>query len=90
MKRYNLKVSGRVQGVGYRFFTQNAARKFGVVGWVKNLSDGRVEAEIQADPQILEVMLKELNRGPSFGKVTDLLKHEIPVEVAEKDFQILH
>ena len=62
-------VSGRVQGVGYRFFAQNAAEQLGVSGYAKNLADGRVEVYAIADPKVLDVLGRELRRGPRFALV---------------------
>ena len=88
MIRYHLKISGRVQGVGYRYFTETAARKTGVTGWVRNLPDGRVEAEIQGTTHDIIQLLSSLRRGPTFGRVSDITKYEIPVEESEKRFEI--
>ena len=44
-------VSGRVQGVGFRWFTQDTARREGAMGWVRNLPDGRVEAIVEGDSE---------------------------------------
>ena len=88
MKRFNLKISGRVQGVGYRYFTQRTAEELGVCGWVKNLPDGRVESEVQGDSDKLELMLQTLKRGPSFGYVSDIVKNEIPFESSDSEFEI--
>jgi acylphosphatase len=58
-------VSGRVQGVFFRAFTQEEARRLGVRGWVRNLSDGRVEAHIEhKDRGVLDAMLARLREGP--------------------------
>jgi len=62
-------VSGRVQGVGYRYFAHTAAAQLGVTGYVKNLPDGRVEAyAIGTEPQ-LEAFVTELRRGPRHSAV---------------------
>ncbi len=57
-------IDGRVQGVGYRYFAFQSARKLGVTGWVKNLPDGRVEVYGEADEMTLTEFLTDLNRGP--------------------------
>lgn len=62
-------VSGRVQGVGYRYGAQQAARRLGVTGWVRNLSDGRVEVYACADAQALGALETWLRQGPAGAEV---------------------
>ncbi len=57
-------VSGRVQGVGFRWFVRNAARELGLTGWVRNLADGRVEAEASGPPEALDAFERRLREGP--------------------------
>ena len=67
--RAHLIVQGRVQGVGYRAFTQREAMKRQVCGWVGNLPDGRVEAEAEGEqPQVLE-FIERLKAGPTFSRI---------------------
>ena len=63
-------ISGRVQGVGYRYGVQQAARRLGVTGWVRNLSDGRVEVYACADAQALGGLETWLRQGPAGAEVT--------------------
>lgn len=62
-------VSGHVQGVGYRFFAQDAARREGLHGYVTNLADGRVEAVAEGEAESLERFERALRRGPSRSRV---------------------
>ncbi|MCK6544731.1 acylphosphatase [Myxococcota bacterium] len=64
--------SGIVQGVGYRAFTERAARELGVTGWVRNLHDGRVEVLAEAERPALEALLERLGRGPRSAEVSGL------------------
>lgn len=57
-------VSGTVQGVGYRWFVRRAAADLGVVGWVRNLPDGSVEAEAAGSPEALAAFEARLREGP--------------------------
>ncbi|MEE8583312.1 MAG: acylphosphatase [Acidobacteriota bacterium] len=66
-RRYLL--SGRVQGVGFRFFTQRAATQLGVVGWVRNCPDGAVEAVAQGSEEALQAFRQHLQQGPSWSEV---------------------
>ena len=65
-------VSGMVQGVGYRFFTQRAAEELGLSGWVRNLPDGRVRAEVEGPRPRVEEWLARLRVGPRLSSVTDV------------------
>ncbi len=65
-------VSGDVQGIGYRAFTQRAAKDLGLCGWVRNLYDGRVQVEVEGPREKVEELLARLRRGPSLAAVTDM------------------
>ncbi len=65
-------VSGRVQGVGYRYFVYDHARVLGLTGWVRNLQDGRVEVVAEGSTEALEALLSELQRGPGGSRVKDV------------------
>ena len=71
-------ISGEVQGVGYRFFAQRAAARHQVVGYVKNLDDGRVEALAEGPAPDVELFKHDLAAGPRFGFVEHV--EEINVE----------
>jgi acylphosphatase len=62
-------ISGRVQGVGFRYFTQDIASREGLSGWVRNLPDGRVEVVAEGDERSLERLEAALWRGPSHARV---------------------
>ena len=62
-------VTGRVQGVGFRFFALDAARRDGLHGYVVNLPDGRVESQAEGDDEALERFERALRRGPSGARV---------------------
>ena len=63
-KRIHVFYSGRVQGVGFRLTAEETAHSVGVVGWVKNLRDGRVELIAEAEESTLERFLKMIRTGP--------------------------
>jgi acylphosphatase len=65
-------ISGRVQGVGFRAFTAKTAQKMNLTGWVKNLSDGRVEAVFSGQQEDVEEILEAVHKGPSFARVDDV------------------
>ena len=69
-KRYF--VAGMVQGVGYRYFTQHAAEKLHVSGFVRNLDDGRVEVFAMGTTEQHQQLRALLERGPRFSSVTEV------------------
>jgi len=62
-------VSGRVQGVGFRYFVAGEARRLGLAGFVRNLRDGRVEAVFAGDAAQVEALLDACRRGPPGSRV---------------------
>ena len=71
-------ISGEVQGVGYRFFAQRAAAHHQVAGYVRNLSDGRVEALVEGAPENVESFKHDLATGPNWARVEQI--EEISIE----------
>ena len=71
-----VRVSGRVQGVGFRFFAERAAREAGVKGWVRNLPDGTVESAVEGAEDAVDRYLALLREGPRMGRVTELRVEE--------------
>ena len=72
MRTVKLLISGRVQGIGYRSWTEHEACALGLSGWVRNLPSGEVEALIAGDEVILQSMIDRCKQGPRFAKVTDI------------------
>jgi acylphosphatase len=70
LKGLHLIVSGVVQGVGFRWFVEDIANKFGLTGWVRNLHDGTVEAFAEGEEGALKGFLKEVKIGPRSARVT--------------------
>jgi acylphosphatase len=70
--RAHVFVSGRVQGVFFRFETRRLARRLGVGGWVRNLRNRRVEAVFEGEKENVERMIEFCGRGPSGARVTDV------------------
>ena len=65
-------VSGRVQGVGFRYFVQEAAMVEGLAGWVRNLPSGAVEVLAEGDAEALERFARQLARGPAMARVDNV------------------
>ena len=68
----HLQISGRVQGVGFRYAMQSEAARLGVNGWVRNRRDGSVEALAQGSAQAVAALTEWARRGPPGARVTDL------------------
>lgn len=81
-------VSGQVQGVGYRFFVQEAAEAAGLVGTVRNLSDGRVEAVVEGASQSVEQFAVLLRQGPALAKVTRLNAEPLSTPTGHTRFRV--
>ena len=72
IRKVKILVSGRVQGVYFRLFTQNKAKHFAIKGSAKNLSDGRVEIIAEADSMAIEKFIKWCHKGPITARVDHL------------------
>ena len=72
-------VSGRVTGVGFRYFTQDVARREGLTGVVRNLPDGRVEAIVEGDEESITRLEAAVRRGPSRARVDHIEIDALPV-----------
>jgi acylphosphatase len=68
----HLLITGRVQGVGFRFYMQRKARELGLAGWVRNRRDGAVESVIQGEPGAVEAMVAWARRGPPSATVAEV------------------
>jgi acylphosphatase len=65
-------ISGRVQGVGFRWFAHSAAARDGLHGWVRNLPDGGVEAQVEGDAEAVERFERAVRQGPPGARVDDV------------------
>ena len=72
MNAKRLVIGGRVQGVGYRAWMANKARELGISGWVRNRSDGSVEALVAGDIASVEEMSRLCRRGPRLAEVSSI------------------
>jgi acylphosphatase len=70
-------ISGRVQGVGFRYFVEDVARREGVSGYVRNLPDGRVEVLVEGDAETVNRVESTLWRGPRLAQVDDVTIEEV-------------
>lgn len=67
-----LTISGRVQGVGYRYFVQKKAIELGLNGFVQNLPNGSVYAEAEGSVEAVNLLIDSSRKGPAFAKVRDV------------------
>jgi acylphosphatase len=70
--RAHILISGRVQGVFFRAYTQRAAQKRGILGWVMNSPDGRVEAVLEGEKENVEDMIRWCHQGSPHSRVTEV------------------
>jgi len=89
--RRGWRITGRVQGVGYRHFAYSQGNKLGLVGWVRNEPDGSVSAEAQGPIEALEAFEAKLRRGPMLSRVDRVAVEErLVVEETEGKMCVLH
>ncbi len=86
----HLFVTGRVQGVGFRYFIQREAVRLGLTGWVRNVPDGRVEVDAHGERERLDDLLRAARRGPQLSHVTDVAAEWGSVESTASAFVIRH
>jgi acylphosphatase len=88
MVHYEIKITGRVQGVGFRQFVKDKARQFNINGWVKNMPDGSVFVKAEGDEKDMEPFLDHLKRGPSMGRVDNFKTDKLDTTSGFSDFGI--
>ena len=86
----HVRVSGTVQGVGFRWFVRERARRLGLAGWVRNNQDGSVEVAAEGEEPQIELLRSELQKGPSgaFVKTVEDVGTDLP-EPVESPFGII-
>ena len=78
MKGVILHVYGKVQGVGFRYYTNKRAAELGITGFVRNLSDGSVYIEADGTPEQLELFISWCHAGPSWARVSEVQHQYTP------------
>ena len=72
MQSVHLRITGRVQGVGYRAWTEDTAHELGLQGWVRNRNDGAVEAVFAGEGAAVATMIEKCRQGPYGAQVTGI------------------
>jgi len=78
-----LLISGRVQGVFFRGWTETTARSLGLTGWVRNLTTGEVEIHVSGPPEKVDEMIRRCWEGPPAAEVADVQSEDIEPETAQ-------
>jgi acylphosphatase len=68
----HIRIHGKVQGVGYRFFATRVARRLGLKGWIQNMRDSSVEALIEGEAAAIDEWIEEIREGPRYAEVTKI------------------
>jgi acylphosphatase len=89
MRRVKIVVSGRVQGVYFRLFTQNKAKHLAINGTVQNLPDGRVEIYAEAEHLMIDKFVKWCSKGPVTARVDNIEVTELEPEFNFTSFEII-
>ncbi|WMM31761.1 acylphosphatase [Shouchella clausii] len=90
MKRYEVEVTGRVQGVGFRVFVEQTASQYPVTGTVQNRPEGSVVIQVQGEETEIEQFLAKVGQGNHFAKVEHMEKKEIPKKEKEGRFSTIY
>lgn len=83
-----LRIHGKVQGVGYRFFATRVARRLGLKGSIHNLRDGSVEALVEGEATAIDDWLRELKEGPRYAEVSRIDQETKPYTGQYGDFDV--
>ena len=86
--RIDVRVTGRVHGVGFRYFVLREAQALGLVGWVANVADGSVRCVAEGDRQALEALVARLNEGPPASIVDNVSVAWMPATGAFASFGV--
>lgn len=88
MVRKYIIVTGRVQGVGFRYHAMNLAMEYHLTGWVRNMSNGGVEMEVQGTQEQVEMFARNLDTGTNWIRIDRKSVADMPGLVEETGFRI--
>jgi acylphosphatase len=86
LKRIHLKITGHVQGVGFRYFCHEQAGRLGLTGYARNISDGTVEVEAQGGADAIEQFVQAVSDGPRQAEVTNIEREKRDIDGNEDGF----
>ena len=90
MDAIHVEITGRVQGVGFRWFVRDKAPSLGLSGWVRNRHDGNVEVAAAGDAKALQLFRSALSKGPSGARVDDVRDLQpVAAESLDASFEIV-
>lgn len=89
MKRLHLIFKGNVQGVGFRYEATRIAHSLQLSGWVKNLPDLSVEAEVQGNPEDIDSLIDQIRSTKRF-RMKDITSNNIPLKSNESGFEVVY
>ncbi len=87
-KAYHIIVSGRVQGIGFRYTAKDRADRYGIRGWIRNLITGQVEIFCQGSNPQLEMFMQWCGEGPQGAQIEEIDTKEHPLEPDLESFEI--
>ena len=87
-KTVQVRITGRVQGVGFRAWAQAEARRLGLTGWVRNERDGSVSALLSGPDEAVSAMIERLHTGPPAAQVTDVAVADAASQESPSNFAI--
>lgn len=90
MTRYLLIFSGRVQGVGFRFYAQTNALKYSLTGLARNMDNGMVEVQVQGTEENINNFIFTMRQGNMFIRVDNISMEKILTNPSEKKFRIIY
>ncbi len=88
MKQFEYIVTGRVQGVGFRYYVHKKANELGLKGWVKNTVDGHVQVMAQGDESVLDTLVDYLYVGPPLARIDKISKVETQLSSVFHNFSV--
>ncbi len=88
IKTYKVLLSGRVQGVGFRYFAESLASKYGINGYVENIYNRKVEVVGQGEDEELRQFFEEVKKGPAFSVITETKVEELDGSKKYNTFEI--